>query len=89
MIEIVKFEPMDKGSLKGKMTIKIHKMGGLVIEDIAIMEKESKKWISFPSKKTVIDGQDKWMPLIYFDAKDIQNKFCLEIIKAYENYQAL
>lgn len=84
MIEILKFDPIDKGTLQGKITIKMHKWGGFCIEDIALMKKEDKRWLGFPSKKTQVDGQDKWVPLVYFESANIQRKFCDEILKAYD-----
>lgn len=87
MIEILSFDPSDKGSLKGKIAIKMHKWGGFVIEDISILQKDEKKWLGFPSKKIQLDGKDKWVPLIYYDIPDLQRKFCNEILKAFDSWK--
>ncbi len=87
MIEILSFDPVDKGTNKGKISIKMHKWGGFVIEDITILEKDNKKWLGFPAKKIQVDGKDKWVPLLYYDVPDLQRKFCSEILKAFEAWK--
>lgn len=87
MIEIIKFEPMDKGSLKAKFGVKMHKWGGFCMEELSLLSNGSKKWIGFPAKKIELDGKDKWIPLSYFDSPSLQKRFCEEVLKALEEYK--
>lgn len=81
MIKILKYEPMQKGSLIGKASILIEEWK-FIINDIAIFEKDGKRWASFPQSPKDIDGERKWMPVCCFHSKDLEFKFSDKMIEA-------
>jgi hypothetical protein len=83
MIEVLSVEKQDSGAVIARISIKLHKCHGLIMEDVCILAKEKKRWVGFPSKKKIIDGQEKWIPYSHFEG-DIQRKLCDEILKAYD-----
>jgi hypothetical protein len=82
MIEITKFELCDKGALKAKVSLRIEKWGGFCIHNVAIMEKDGKRWINFPQHPVEVNGEKKWLPICTFDKPDILRKFSESVLEA-------
>lgn len=53
----------------------------LEINGITLFEKDGKRWINFPSKEYMKDGQKKYAPTFRFRDKKNFEKFC-EVVKA-------
>jgi len=88
------FKQMDKGSLKGFLSLKIPtEYDSLIIRDVSYFEKEDQKWLSFPSKEYVKkDGKKAWIGHLYFENKDYREAFqkdALEALDAYRNNVAI
>jgi DNA-binding cell septation regulator SpoVG len=85
MIEIKNFEPMEKGTFKGHLSICVPKWGGFVIHSLALMQKDGKRWISFPNKKVAVEGQpDRWVPIMQFEKAETQKQFTEAVLKAFD-----
>jgi len=80
MIEILKFELLNKGSLVAKFNVKMHKWGGLVIRECTLFENNGKKWVNLPSKAYESDGKKKYMSYLFYEEKELDDKF-KEMIK--------
>jgi|SRR6185436_9390230 len=88
MIEILKLELINKGSLIAKFSIKIPKWGGLVIRDCTLFDSSGKQWISFPSKEYESQGKKKYFSYIAYENQDMDKKFKDSILKAANDYVA-
>ncbi len=61
-IEIVAFKPMDKGTLRGFLTVKLTNVGK-EIRDCTLHDKEGRRWIGLPSRQyEKVDGTTTWTP---------------------------
>jgi len=89
MIEVLRFdsnEDMSKKSLKGILTILVN--GKEVRSGIKIFDNGKSKWVGFPSYKQVNDeGKEVYVPYCHYREPDVQKKYCLEILKAYDGYR--
>ena len=59
-IEIVSYKQVEKGSLKGIVTIRMSNVG-MEIKDLCVFEKAGKRWVNLPSKQV----KDKTGEMIY------------------------
>lgn len=83
MIRIVKFRKCNKNTLQGFITIEIDKTK-MEIRDLALHQKNGNYWIKFPAKPFTDErsGEQKWMPYIKINDKDIMDIFSNSVIKA-------
>lgn len=77
-MEIVRYKIIDKGSLFASVTIKIPSWGDIVFEGLTVFKKDSRRWLSFPSKK---DDEGKYWPYIRFENRENKEKFDLAVLK--------
>lgn len=88
MIEILKFEMVNKGSLIAKFTCKMHKWGGLLIRDCTLFESGNKKWINLPSKQYEQEGKKKYFAYLAYEDRALDDKFKENIMAAAQEYMA-
>jgi hypothetical protein len=63
-----------KGTLIGSFDLEMP--SGLIVRGAMLFEKDSKRWISFPSKEwTKQDGTKGYFPLLEFASREIGYKF--------------
>lgn len=86
MIEIIHYEPLDKGSHKGFIDVKMHKWGGWVLAHVSLMQKGNSRWISFPAYKKGDGEEIKWLPTGYYESSELQKRLTSEILKAFDEY---
>ncbi|RPI86035.1 MAG: hypothetical protein EHM34_00545 [Nitrosopumilales archaeon] len=86
MIEILKFELINKNALIAKFNIKMLKWGGLVIRECTYFESGDKKWINLPSRQYEVEGKKKFFPFIAYEDREINDKFQKTILNAVSEY---
>jgi len=86
MVEILKYNLVNKGTLVGKLNIKLPKWGNCIIKEICYFEKEGKKWISFPNFQCEVNGEKKYMPYISFEKSETMKSFQDVVLKALAEY---
>lgn len=82
MIEILKFEMVNKGALVARFNVKMHKWGGLVIRDCTLFESNDKRWINLPSKEYEAEGKKKFAPYLLYEEREMNDKFKDSIMNA-------
>ena len=88
MIEIIKFEMVNKGALIAKFTCKMMKWGGLQIRDCTLFESGDKRWVTLPSRQYEVEGKKKYFPYIAYEERNLDDKFKDMIMKAVEEYMS-
>jgi hypothetical protein len=88
MIEILKFEMVQKGALVARFNVKMHKWGGLIIKDCSLFESGDKKWINLPSRQYEVDGKKKYASYLCYEDRAMDDTFKSAIMKAAEEYRA-
>lgn len=87
-IEIVAFKPMDKGTLRGFLTVKLTNVG-MEIRDCTLHDKEGRRWIGLPSRQyEKVDGTTTWTPIVLFYDRDKEGQFRAATLKALEEFMA-
>ncbi len=81
MIEILKLDLINKGSLIARFSIKLHKWAGLVIRDCTFFDSGGNRWINFPSKEYESEGKKKYFQYIAYESQDLDKKFKESILK--------
>jgi hypothetical protein len=72
-------KPMRKGTLVGFFDLEMP--SGLIVRGAMLFEKNSKRWVSFPSKEWVkSDGTKGYMPLLEFADRSISDKFQAAVV---------
>lgn len=82
MIEILKFEMVNKGKLIARFNAKILKWGGIVIKDCTLFEGDGKKWINLPSRQYEVDGKKKYAEYLGYEDRELNDKFKASIMEA-------
>jgi len=72
---------VNKGSLLGFCDISVPQLG-MDLFNIAIFQKGSQRWLSFPSKEYEKDGEKKYMPYIRFKKKESMDNFTRQVLEA-------
>jgi hypothetical protein len=77
------FKPMDKGALRGFVTLKLP--SGLVLKECTFMNSNDKEWIGLPGKpqidregkvrKDAATGKTLYVSIVDFDSKEAHDKF--------------
>ena len=88
MIKILSYQKLDKGFLKGSLSILVEDWG-LEIYDMKIFEKDRTKWISFPSRQYEKDGQKCFAPYLKFPSKEQMAAFSHAVFKAVEQFEGM
>lgn len=86
MIEILKYTPMDKGLMIGKFDILIPKWGNFFMRDVVLLKKENSKWISFPSRKYLVNGSEKFLSLYGFREDKMFKSFQKQVMNSLDIY---
>lgn len=87
MIEILKFEMIEKGSLIARFHAKMHKWGGLIIKDCSLFESNGKKWINLPSRQYEVEGKKKYASYLAYEDRSLDDKFKESILHAAEEHK--
>lgn len=84
MIKILRFTPVNKGSLVGYFDIEIEKWGGFQIFGCAYMVKDKQRWINFPQKegKPADDGKKTFFSHCRFADRKMMDSFQEKVIEA-------
>lgn len=85
MIEVTNVLPVNKGSLLATCDVYIQPWD-LDIFDVKIFTKGTSRWLGMPSKKTVVDGMDKYSELINFRKDSSRSRFRSQIMSAIDKY---
>ncbi len=87
-IEITDFKSLNKNTLKGFLTIRMTSVG-LEIRDIALHEKNGKRWLSMPAKPyKKPDGSQGWAYILDFFNKDLGKRFQKLALSALDSYRS-
>ena len=87
MIECVRFKSFEKGCLQGFATLYIDKWG-VEIHNCTLNMKNGGRWVSFPAKEHVENGEKKFIPVLHFRDKSHKEKFSEMAVKAIEKFCA-
>ncbi len=82
-MKIENYRPIGKGSIIASFDLEIPKMG-IKICNMTLFQKDSRKWVSFPSRQYEKDGVKKYSSYIYFLNKDHQDPFNRMVLLAIE-----
>lgn len=86
MIEILKFELVNKNALIAKFNVKMVKWGGLVIRECTYFESGDKKWINLPSRQYEVEGKKKYFAYLGYEDRTMNDKFQKTILDAVIEY---
>jgi hypothetical protein len=96
MIEVIEFRELRRNSLLGFAKIRVAEWH-LVISDVAIYEKDGRKWAQLPSKQLLdknsgeplrdADGKPRYVRLLQFDDRTISDRFSDSVVRAVEAHQ--
>ena len=87
MIEILKFEMVNKGAMIARFNVKMHKWGGLIIKECSLFESNGKKWINLPSRQYEVDGKKKYASYLQYEDRGLDDKFKESIMHAAEEHK--
>lgn len=87
MIDIVRYETLNKGALVAKFDVKIQKWGGLIIRDCSLFDSNGKKWITFPSRQYEVEGKKKYFEYLAYENREIADKLKSAIMDAVSKKQ--
>ncbi len=88
MIEIIRHIEINKGPVVCSFAIKLPKMKGFCIYNLTLFEKDSQRWITFPSLKLEKEGKPKYLAHCGFENHELNDQFKKEIISALDAYLA-
>jgi hypothetical protein len=81
VIEITKFKPLDKNTLKGFLTVRMTNVG-IEIRDIALQEKNGKRWLNMPSRSfTDANGKQSYSYVLDFFDEEKKEFFQREVLR--------
>lgn len=86
MIDILSYEPIEKGSLKGKFNIRIPQFDNLIIEGMLHWKKENRQWCSFPSHTMTVQGAKAFYSDLKFEKQEDFRKFMGEVKDSLDEY---
>jgi hypothetical protein len=85
-IECQGFKAFEKNTLRGFVIIKITPPG-LIVNDVCLHEKNSRRWLSLPAKPYQDKaGTQQWMPVVAFEDKEILRRFQIAGLAAIDCY---
>jgi len=86
-IEVTDFRQYSKNTLRGFLAIHLPSVG-LEIRDLALHEKNGKRWLQLPAKPyTKPDGGQGWSYIVSFPEKDLYHQFQDVALKALDDFQ--
>ena len=80
-VECIKFNPYEKGTLRGFADVRIPKFG-MVFYSLSLHEKEGKRWVNFPSKSYEKEGKIEWLPYFRFENPEHAKLFVSQVKEA-------
>ena len=83
-IEIKRYKAFEKGTLRAFFTIYIPEWH-LEIRDLALHEKNGKRWANLPAKQYQDQDETKYMPLVKID-DDVRDRFQEAVLKAVQEH---
>ena len=84
-ITVNNWKPLEKGSLRGFLTITLP--SGLVLNNCQILETNGQRWIGLPSQRfRTADGSIRYVPIVEFTTKRARHQFEMEALRAAELY---
>jgi len=83
---ITEMRPIMKGITVASVSIVIPKWGNFFIKSILVFSKDGERWISFPSDTYEKDGVKKYARKCGYEDRDMQKKFEVELLKAFDEY---
>lgn len=81
-----KYKALNSGMLVASVSILVEKLS-LQIHDIAIFEKDGRRWMSFPSKVYEKDGKKNYLAYIHFVDKKMDDKFKEAVLSCVKDYE--
>jgi hypothetical protein len=85
-IEITSFDPCSGTTLQGFLVVRLE--SGLEIRDIALHQKNGKRWLQLPAKPyKKKDGGKGWSYILSFHKKEHFNKFQEVTLRALDAFQ--
>lgn len=80
-VDCIDVKRVNHPSLKAIARIKIQEWG-IIINDVKLLNKGDRYWVSFPSKQYEKDGKKQFWPYIQIPDKNLENKLQEDIKKA-------
>ena len=87
-IECIAFKAKNSGALQGFADIYIPKWG-VEIFGVSLFMKNGHRWVSFPSRESVVDGEKKYWPYLRFKEKGHMDVFAKKVMDAIDRWCAL
>ncbi len=89
IVEIAEFKAMDRGSLRGFVSVRIPAMR-LTIRDCTVNESSGRRWVGLPGKAQIDgnrelvrrDGKVQYTPTCAFDSKEVGDAFSVAVLAA-------
>jgi len=85
MIKCKRFFASESGCRKGNATILIEAWG-LEINNVALFEKDGRKWVSMPQRMVEKDGKKEYFPYLRFTEKSRSQAFSDAAVKGIEEF---
>jgi len=94
-VQVLDFRSVERTTLRGFATVLIREMN-LVIRDVAIHERDEKRWAQLPSKpqldrdhNTLRDdaGKVRWVPIVEFGHRRMADAFGQRVLEALAVFQ--
>ncbi|MFE1601588.1 hypothetical protein [Methylobacterium sp. ID0610] len=93
-VEIADFKPLERGSLRGFVTVRIPAMR-LTIRDCTVNESGGRRWVGLPGKAQLgrdgetirRDGKVQYTPTCVFDSKEVGDAFSAAVLQALDAKQ--
>lgn len=61
---------------------------GLSIKGASVHEKESKRWLSLPSREYVKNGEKSWVPTVEFSSREARDRITDAVLAAFDAFSA-
>lgn len=89
MLKILKFKAMNRGSLRGFLSVESDKMR-IQFNDLRLMETNGTEWIAFPANKYENDeGKTRYSPYVKFTSRKVSKAFTKQVLEALETWKKL
>ena len=89
MFKILRVNKVDKGSLQFTLDISVPKWGNFAVYGLQIMQKEGRRWLSFPSKKVELpSGETRFLPYCRFESRETHDAFSSKVFESLEAWLA-
>jgi hypothetical protein len=95
-IAIIDFRPLERNTLRGFAAVKVNAWN-LIIHDVAIHEKEGRRWASLPARpmldsnrQLMLDdtGKPKYSRVLEFTEREVGDRFSQAVVAAVDQFVA-